>query len=325
MGPSMVGAYHMSNSSSATTITRRGAIGAIAVGLAGLAGCADSEEMDDPSDNGNHSDDGDSNGHDGNGDANGEEGFEREIPDRDIEPDWEEAAAFRTWLTDADPFNGGNRRFDYTEEFPEGTDFGSVFPEYFEVSSETVDAHLIQSLTQVFFGSFDQDAILAGVEDDDEYEFVEEYEGFAVIDAPIPNTAGRRDIAVGESAIVIGPDYEERIDAHRGSHDRLEDIDQEFTHLFRQFPHRTTLTGEYNAPEGSDVSLDEIYIWGVSSESPMADTMTWVFILEEGAEPTDDIVAELEGISDDVHDTEVEGRTVTITGGAPNVSPGPDE
>lgn len=299
----------MTNSNS--KITRRGVVGVLAVGL---AGCMSSEDDDENGTSDTENADGNADG--GNGD---QDGLDRDIPDRDIDADWDEAATFRTWLTDADPFNGGNRRFDYTEEFPEDTDFSSVFPEYFEVSTETVDAHLIQSLTQVFFGSFDREAIVEGIEDDDEYEFTEEYEGYAVVDAPIPNSSGRRDIAVSDDVIVIGPDYEERIDAHNGDQERLEDVDQEFTHLFRQFPHETTVTAEYNAPEGSDVTLDEIYIWGVSSESPMSASMTWVFVLEEGTEPTDDIVAELEEIGEEIDETDVEGRTVTITGSAPDI------
>ncbi len=309
----MIDAYQIDMASS--TVTRRGVIGLLAVGLAGCMGSNDSKDTG----NGNQDD---GNSTDGNGE---QDGLDRDIPDRDIDANWDEAAAFRTWLTDADPFNGGNRRFDYTESFPEDTDFSSIFPEYFGVSADTVDAHLIQSLTQVFFGSFDKQAIVDGVEDDDEYEFVEEYADFAVIDGAIPNSSGRRDIAVSNETIVVGPDYEERIDAHNGEHDRLEDVDQEFTHLFRQLPHETTVTGEYNAPAGDAVTLDEIYIWGVSSETPMADTMTWVFILEPGTDLTDEVVAELEEITSEVHESSVEGRTVTITGSAPEPPEPPEQ
>ncbi|WP_049924404.1 hypothetical protein [Halopiger djelfimassiliensis] len=285
-------------------LTRRGVVALAAVSLAGCASSGD--DTDETTET------------DGNDDG-GPDGLDRDVPDRDIEANWEEAARFRLWLTDYDPFGGGNRRFDYNETFPEDTDFEEVVPAFFGVITETVDGHLIQSGTQVFLGTFDAASVVAAVEDDDEYELLDEYEGYDIVAGPAPNASQQRTIAVSDEAIVVGPDYEQRIDARNGDHDRLEDVDPEFTHLFRELPHDTTVTGQYNAPSGGDVDRDEVYIWGVSSETPMAETMTWVFVLEDESHVTDEVIGDLESVSSDVQRTETDGRTVTITGAPPEI------
>ncbi|RQG96096.1 hypothetical protein [Natrarchaeobius oligotrophus] len=288
-------------------LTRRGALALAAVGL---AGCASSQERDD---------DAPGDGTDANEDATGD-ADDRDTPDRDIEPDWDEAAAFRTWLLDTD----GNRRFDYTATFPEDADPADGFPDFFGLETDDLEGHLMQSGTHVFFGSFDPDSIVDGVDAAEEYDLSGEYEGFYVVTRS-PSDGEELEIAVGQDAIVVGVDYERRIDAHRGVGDRLEEVDPEFTHLFRELPHDTTVTGQYGSPTGANVDVDEIILWGVSSETPMAETVTWVFVFEREADLTDDALAQLEGVSSDVEDSSVDGRTATVVGAPPNIPDGSSE
>ena len=290
-----------------TNLTRRGIIALAAVALAGCTGSED--DPPEPEEAGADTD--------GEERAESDGDDEREIPDRDIEPDWDEAAAFRTWLIDGGTVSG-NRRFDYTAEFPEGVDLENALPGFTDVTIDDVEGHLVQGFTQVFLGSFDPETAASDAEASDDAEFAETYEGYSVVAEELPD-GHTRTVAVGGDAIVIGDDYEERIDARRGEGERLEDVDQEFTHLFRELPHETTVTGEYDSPEGV-LDLDEIYLWGVSSESPTADEMAWVFIMEREEDLTEDVLAELEGVAGDVHDSSMDGRTATIVGSAPEVS-----
>ncbi|THE65536.1 hypothetical protein D8Y22_06890 [Salinadaptatus halalkaliphilus] len=283
-------------------LTRRSML---AVTMAAIAGCTsggdDPEELPPDAETG--------------GDESERDADEREIPDRDIDADWDAAAPFRTWLLDSDPVSGGNRRFDYTAVFPEGVDLEPVLPGFSDVTIDDVDGHLVQAFTQVFFGTFDVDAITADADRDDDTEITGTYGGYTVVTESLPD--GERTLAIGPEAIVIGDDYEARIDAHQGERDRLEDVDPEFTHLFQQLPHTETVTGEYDAPAGSNVDIDEIYLWGVSSESPMAEEMTWVFVFESADALTDDALETLEAVSSDVASAERDGRTATIVGTPP--------
>ncbi|SDR43397.1 hypothetical protein [Natronobacterium texcoconense] len=283
------------------TVTRRGVVALAAVGL---AGCLSSDDSD-----GHEDDDSDDTDVDGGGDSR-----PPEPPERDIEPDWNTAQEYRTWLL-SDTAMEGNRRFDYTEVFPEDTDLGAGFPDAFGISTETVDAHLIQSFTQVFFGDFDPDSVHEEVAADDDLEQVDEYAGYVVVEEPFDGDV--RTVAVGEDAIVVGGDYERRIDAHRGEYERLEEADPEFTHLFRQLPHEETVTAHYGSPMGDSVDVDGIYLWGVSSESPTADELTWVFVFAREEDLTEETLSGLEEISSSVTESSMEGRTATVVGAPP--------
>ncbi|WP_049928106.1 hypothetical protein [Halopiger goleimassiliensis] len=295
-----------------SSLTRRGALALGAVALAGCTGSGDGNGASTPTEtdasgNAEEPDDGDGNG--------------RDVPERDVEPNWDAAADFRTWLIDSDVAPGGNRRFDYTETFPDDVDLETVLPTFDELTIEDVDGHLIQTYTQVFFGSFDADALAATAEDAADAEVVDEYGGYTVVAETLP-TGEDRTLAVGDDAIVVGPDYEARIDAHRGTGERLEEVDPEFTHLFRHLPHDTTVTGEYGPPADGTVNLESIYLWGVSSETPSSDELTWVFVLEREADLTEETLSELEAISSDVLESSMNGRTATVVGAPPEM---PDE
>lgn len=299
---------------SSSRLTRRRVIAAAAaVGLAGCTG-GEPEETAAPDEDAGTSDAG----------AEGDGGASREddIPDRDIEPDWDQAATFRKWLRFDSPVEGGTRRFDYTEVFPDGVDLATVLPGFSDLTIDDVDGHLIQGYTQVLLGGYDVEAITADAERADEATYDGTYEGYAVITEEVPG-GHHRTLAVGSTAIVIGDDYEARIDASRGEADRLEDVDPEFTHLFRQLPHETTVTGQYDAPQGS-VDDENIYLWGVSSETPMADELTWVFVFESADALTEAALEGLEAVSSDVHSAERDGRTATIVGAPPEM-PGEEE
>ncbi|SFC16632.1 hypothetical protein SAMN05444422_10592 [Halobiforma haloterrestris] len=296
------------------TVTRRGVVALAAAGLAGCLG-SDDEQSDDPEDT-DDSADGDT-----DPESNGDDAGSLEPPERDIEPDWDEAAEFRTWLL-ADTVLDGNRRFDYTSVFPEGTELGAGFPDAVGLSTDTVDGHLIQSYTQVFFGTFDPEAVREAVSEDaetaDDLEVVDDYEGYAVLEQSVGGDTRR--LAVGPDAVVVGRDYERRIDAHRGEYERLEEADPEFTHLFRELPHDETITGHYGAPAAEGVDVDGIYLWGVSSESPTADELTWKFVFAREADLTEEALASLEEISADVRESGIDGRTATVVGAPPSFS-----
>ncbi|AFZ72892.1 hypothetical protein [Natronobacterium gregoryi] len=285
------------------TVTRRSVVALAAAGLAGCLG-SDSNGHEEEKDEDDDTD------HDGGGDSR-----PPEPPERDLDPDWETASTFRSWLLE-DTAMDGNRRFDYTEVFPEETDLGEGFPDGLGISTETVDGHLVQSFTQVFFGRFDAAAILENVADADDVEEVDEYAGYAVLEDEVRGETRR--IAVGESAIVVGDDYERRIDAHRGEYERLEEADPEFTHLFRQLPHDETVTAHYGPPMADNVDIDGIYLWGVSSESPTADELTWVFVFAREEDLTEETVSGLETISGDVVESSMEGRTAIVVGAPPD-------
>ncbi len=274
--------------------TRRGVL---AVAAVGLAGCLSSGENgdDDP----------------GSEEESADERGEPEPPERSIEPDWDDAQPFRTWLLD----DGGNRRFDYTELFPDGVDLEGALPGFTDVTMADVDAHLVQGFTQVFFGSFDPEQIADDAAASDDAEALEPYHGFAVIDEDLP-AGGSHTVAVSADAMVIGDDYAARIDAHRGDADRLEDRDPEFTHLFDELPHETTITGEYGPP-ASGVDVSEIYLWGVSSERPDAEEVTWVFVFADEDDLTEETLAELEGVGSDVTESSFENRTARVVGAPP--------
>ncbi|AXR76721.1 hypothetical protein [Natrarchaeobaculum sulfurireducens] len=301
-----------------STTPRRGVLAAVAVILAGCTGSGD-PEADSSDDSEPDEQPGPDDGTD-DSDGGDDEPIDREehVPDRDVEPDWDTAASFRKWLLFESPVDGGNRRFDYTESFPDDVDLSAVLPEFTELTIDDIDGHLVQGFTQVFLGSFDPDAIADDAEGDDDAEVVGEYEGYAVISEVMPSGQART-LAVGADAIVIGDDYEARIDARHGDGERLEDVDPEFTHLFQQLPHEGTITGEYDSPEGV-LEIDEIYLWGVSSESPMADEMAWVFVMEHADDLTEDLLADLEDVSSDVSDSSIDGRTAILTGAPPEMS-----
>lgn len=293
------------------TVTRRGVVALAAAGLAGCLGSDDEPADTDDSPDGNESDP----------ESNDDDSSSLEPPERDIEPDWESAAEFRTWLL-ADTVLDGNRRFDYTSVFPEGTELGAGFPDAVGVSTDTVDGHLIQSYTQVYLGTFDpeavREAVREGAETAADLEVVDEYEGYAVLEQPVGGDTRR--LAVGPDAVVVGRDYERRIDAHNGEYERLEEADPEFTHLFRELPHDETVTGHYGAPAAEGIDVDGIYLWGVSSESPTADELTWKFVFAREEDLTEDALASLEEISADVRESGIDGRTATVVGAPPSFS-----
>ncbi|MFP8952724.1 hypothetical protein ACLI4Z_07105 [Natrialbaceae archaeon A-arb3/5] len=283
-----------------TRTTRRGVI---ALGAVALAGCTSS---------GGNGDDEPTDDDPGNEDEPSEtDELNRNLPERDIEPAWDEAAPFRPWLLDSTH----NRRFDYTAVFPEEADPAAQLPDFFDVATDDLDGHLIQTESQVFLGSFDVESIANGAEASDEYEFSGHYEGYAVVEPTGSEASVPHEIAVGSEAIVLGADYEARIDARLGEHERLEEVDSEFTHLFRELPYETTVTAQYDSPMGG--SMEDVYIWGVASESPTAETMTWVFVLRE--DPSEDVLEELESVSDDVEESELDGRTATVVGAPPEM------
>ncbi|EMA45128.1 hypothetical protein [Halobiforma nitratireducens] len=299
------------------TVTRRGVV---ALATVGLAGCLGSDENGTETDDGpdEPSDDDDGDVHDGDGNAS-DDGRDLEPPERDIEPDWSEAAAFRTWLL-SDTVLAGNRRFDYTEVFPDDTDLGEGYPDVLDISTDTVDGHLIQSFTQVFLGSFDPEVARDGAEDADDLAYVDDYDGYVVFEQSFEgDDEETRPIAVGTDAVVVGGDYERRIDASHGEYERLEDADPEFTHLFRELPHHETVTAHYGPPAADSVDVDGIYLWGVSSESPMAEELTWKFVFAREEYLTDDVLGSLEGISGGVTESGIEGRTATVVGAPPEM------
>ena len=297
-----------------SSLTRRRFAALAAAGLAGLAGCADGDETSaDEQESDVESDDVDADA-DAGADSGTDDALDPdEIDGPEAPPEWDHAE-FRAWLLDEGPVEDGNRRFDYTETIPEG--FGSDLPSFFDVSQATVDGHLVQGFTQVFLGAFDADAMTAGGADADSFTLADEYEGYAVLE---PDGDGPP-AAIGPDAIVIGEDYERRIDARYGERDRLEEADPDFERLFAELPHENTISGQYGSPTGGDADIDEIALWGVSSPEPMADSMTWVFVFEDEAALTEDALADLETVSGGVEESSIDGRIARVVGAPPDLS-----
>lgn len=292
-----------------SSLTRRRFAALAAAGLTGLAGCSGGDETSTDE----QETDVDSDGDEPNAESGPDALDPAEIDGPETPPEWEHAE-FRAWLLDDGPIDGGNRRFDYTETIPEG--FGSDLPSFFDVSQATVDGHLVQSFTQVFLGAFDADAMIEGAADADAFTITDEYEGYAVLQ---PDGDGPP-AAVGPDAIVIGEDYEHRIDARYGERERLEEADPDFERLFAELPHENTISGQHGSPADEDIDVDGISLWGVSSPEPMADSMTWVFVFEDESALTEDALAELEDISGDVTDTGTDGRIARVVGAPPDFS-----
>lgn len=300
-----------------SSLTRRGFAGLAAASVAGLAGCAGSDDTDTSAETDGETDaDPDSDNSDGGTDTDGdtESGLDSsDIDGPDTPPEWAHAE-FRAWLLSEAALEGDTRRFDYTETIGEG--FGSDLPSFFDVSPETVDGHLSQSFSQVFLGEFDADAMIDGAAEADSFTLTDEYNGYAILE-PAGNGPPA---AVGPDAIVIGADYEQRIDARYGERERLEETDPDFERLFAELPHENTISGQYGSPAGAEFDIDEISLWGVSSPEPMADSMTWVFVFEDEAALTDDVLARLEDISSDVTESEANGRIARVVGAPPDLS-----
>lgn len=293
------------------TRTRRGFVALTAAGIAGLAGCSSSDRTSsDANETATGSESGTETDADNDTDADSEP---PDISGPDTPPEWEHAE-FRAWLIDEDPREDDTRRFDYTETIPEG--FGDDLPSPFDISEATVDGHLTQALTQVFLGEFDADAMIDDAAAADAFDVTGEYEGYAVLEP----TGDGPPAAVGPSAIVIGEDYEARIDARYGERDRLEEADSEFERLFAELPNEKTITGQYGGPAGDDVEIDGIHCWGVSSPEPMAESMTWVFVFEDEADLTEDALADLETLSSSVEESESDGRIARVVGAPPDLS-----
>ncbi|GAB3678002.1 hypothetical protein [Halopiger thermotolerans] len=293
-------------SDSRTRLTRRGVV---ALAAAGLAGCMNSDET---ADTGNGTENGtDVEAETGNESAGGIDNPADAVggetpPALDVPP-------LHAWLVNSELVTDGNCRFDYTRTIPE--DFGSNMPSFLEVSPATVDAHLFQSFSQVFMGSFDAETIVEGAAAADAFTVTGSYRGYGVVE----HDGDGPPIAVGSDALVVGMDYEQRIDARYGDGERLTEQDPEFKRLFEELPHENTISGQYDSPADEDVTVEEIYLWGVSGESPDAETMTWVFLFEDAAALTEDVLAELENVSDGVESSEIDGRIARIVGAPPDL------
>lgn len=227
--------------------------------------------------------------------------------------EWDEVAEFRKWLTDYSPLPGSNSRFDYQRGYADSYVAGGRVA-FLELSPDDVSGHLTQSGTVVHLGSFDGEAMIGKIEASDEHERTGEYEGYATASATDANT----ELAVGDDAVLAGADVTEWIDARRGNRPRLEDVDPEFTRLFRRLPDRGIVAGQYGSPAGGEIDIDAISLWGTSMPSLDDGTSTWVYVFEEETDVTDDVLAELrrglEPLTEELTGSAVDGRFATITG-----------
>ena len=289
------------------TTTRRELVVAAGLGV-GLAGCtsgSDGDSSDDPDGpNGDDSDDTLGGIHPGDIEARRER-----MPDPGVAVDWSDAAEFRKWLFDDG--NESDGRFKYTETLPEDREFALAEPT--GVDRDRIDGHLSHVDTELLFGEFDADAIEAALEDADGYEIADEYAGYRVVDEladdPVAGT-----IAVGDDAIVLGSGYERPIDARHGDRDRLEDVDPWITHVLETLPDEPPVSAEYLRPPIGGIDVDEIYCWGASVPAEADETATWVFVFDRPDDITDDVRSQIEAVAEEVHDRDVDGRTLTITG-----------
>lgn len=289
------------------TTTRRELVVAAGLGV-GLAGCTSGGDGDSSDDDDGPTGD-DSSEPLGGIDPNDIEARRERMPDPGVAVDWSEAAEFRKWLFDDG--NESDSRFKYTETLPEDREFALSGPT--GVDRDRIDGHLSHVDAEVLFGAFDADAIAAALEDADGYDAAGEYAGYRVVDErgadPVAGT-----IAVGDDAIVLGSDYERAIDARHGDRDRLEDVDPWITHVIETLPDEPPVSGEYLKPPVGGIDFDEIYCWGASVPAGGDETATWVFVFDRPDDITDDVRSTIETVAEEVRDSNVDGRTLTITG-----------
>lgn len=268
-----------------SALTRRGLITVTAVGLAGCLGSDDEEEVTDD--------------------------WKTEDEPEQIDGNWKDSDEFREWLTDESAYSES-----HFFEFVAGYSKSLVSPrlEAFDLTGENVDGHLIQSGAEIHLGQFDAESIVSQFEDSDDHEVGDEHEGYTIVD---------EDVAVGDDAVLwygMEGDLTRRIDVRTGAEDRLEAADPTFTDLFETLPDGSIVSGQYHSSEWDEFDIDELSLWGSSIESLESGEATWVFVFEDESEPTEDVLAELETVAEEVHDAELDEETAIVTGTVPDAS-----
>lgn len=226
--------------------------------------------------------------------------------------DWDEVAAFRTWLTDYSTIPESNHRFDYQSV---GLDrlVESGRASFLDLSPADVDGFLVQSGNVFYLGGFDAGSLADTVEASEDHELTGEYEGYTTAEATETGT----EFALGGDAVLAGSELTEWIDAHRGARQRLEEADPVFTRIFRRLPDRGLVTGQYGPPAGGEIDAEAIDAWGTSMPSLDADDGTWVYALAPDASEAeiDELASELDAsaFTGEVTDRTVDGRFATFT------------
>jgi hypothetical protein len=226
--------------------------------------------------------------------------------------DWDEVAAFRTWLTDYSTLPSSNHRFDYQSV---GLDrlVSSGRAAFLDLSTDDVAGFLTQSANALYLGDFDAGSLDDAVEASENHELTGEYEGYATAEA----TEAGTEFALGGDAVLAGSGLTEWIDAHRGARPRLEETDLVFTRIFRRLPDREVVTAQRGPPAGGEIDAEAIDAWGTSMPSLRPESATWVYALApdtSGAE-VDELASELaaSAFTEEVTDRTVDGRFATFT------------
>ncbi|SDQ61924.1 hypothetical protein [Natronobacterium texcoconense] len=275
--------------------TRRRVLAASVAGTVGLAGCLSETGDDETTDDS----------------ASNTDETEAEAPS----VDWESVPEFRRWLTDEPQRAESNRRFDYVDTVT--SMFISPAIGFVEEFDDDITGSLVHDGHEIHLGDFDRDAVVdaaasfsgeaGGPTDGIEYERTETYEGYTLF------TDG---LAVGEDAILWNLRDETAtaaIDTRLDRDIRLEAAEPLFTAVFDRLPDGIEVVGQYGPPAGGDVSADEILLWGGTRESLESTDMTWIFVAEDEASVTDELLAELETVAVDP-ELEVDGQFVRIDG-----------
>ncbi len=229
-----------------STGSRRSFVASVAVALAGCTGTSDrGSESDSSTTTGAPPTDGERTT------ATAESRDERTTAESDDAPPtvaWDEVAAFRKWLTDYSTIPNSNHRFDYQRGYAESYVKGGRVS-FLDLARASVDGHLVQSGTVVHLGSFDVASLTDRIEESPDHERTGEYDEYVLAERPESGS----ELAVGDDALLAGSDLRKWIDARVGTRERLEEVEPDFTRVFRRLPDRGLVTGQYGPPTGGEI------------------------------------------------------------------------
>ncbi|WP_135851465.1 hypothetical protein [Halorussus salinus] len=290
--------------------SRRSFVASVAVALAGCTGTSERE-----ADSGSSTTTGVPTTDDDPTTAVTESDSERttaESEDRAPTVAWDEVAAFRKWLTDYSTIPNSNHRFDYVGGYAESYVKGGRVS-FLDLSRDSFDGHLVQSGNVVHLGSFDAASLTDRIEESPDHERTGEYEEYVLAE----QTETGIEVAVGDDALLAGSDLRKWIDTRLGKRQRLEQVEPDFTRVFRRLPDRGLVTGQYGPPTGGEIDDDAIKLWGLSREGLSSDTATWVYAFETAEDLTAEALTAIEeGLGptvEEVTGSERDGRFATIT------------
>lgn len=205
-----------------------------------------------------------------------------------------------------------------SQEVTQLVEYRSTLANEYGVDSEEFTGELLVALpgdggTQpIYFGSFQQAAVVDTITTDPAWESAGEYRGYTVI-APVDETdAALAGAAVGSNAIVNTPAYAQHIDAGVGEGRQLAEDDEDAALLFDLLPAGVQTAVSYHS------SLDDLAINGEVStdyqESALSRSVR-TFVFESDSDASADRAREIMEMGlgfEEIHTEEAHGRVVMV-------------